>query len=415
MYVYHNTDTNADIDTEQIFARQTLICQLKEYFTSFGYREISSPMFEPYHLYARMNGTVNEQAMIKTIDNTGQVLVLRPDVTIPLTKQLASSANTLDEPLRFFYVLDVYRQAYETKEYDEKTQAGVEFFGDKSAAADAEVIALAAEVLQHVQKNHYKIEIGHAGFFKQLTSEIELTKEELHELKELIHAKNIPDLHKMLETLTIDPAIKEIIASLPFLYGKVDEVLEKTKQLTLSEDLQQKLVAIEAIHELLQAYAIADHIVLDLSLINHMDYYSDIIFQGYIEKVGKPVIMGGRYDTLAEQFGASFPAIGFACDVDLLFGGMQEEQKVTLPPVDFIIRYAETVEKQAIRYALALRTAGFNGVITSNVNELSKRQTSKSIIDLQADHQQVTINDETYSFANAPELVALLQQKLEAS
>lgn len=411
MYVYHNTESSSDIDIEQIFARQTLICQLKEYFTSFGYKEISSSMFEPYHLYAQMNGTVNEQAMIKTIDNTGQVLVLRPDVTIPLTKQIAKNEPSLKKHLRYFYVLDVYRQAYDTKEYDERTQAGVEFFGNASSEADAEVIALAAEILQLVHADHYKIEIGHAGFFKQLTSETEFTNETLLELRQLIQAKNIPDLNRLLDTLDIADELKKTIASLPFLYGKVDDVLEKTTKLSLSEDVKKKLNKIKEIYTILEAYNVAENVVLDLSLINHMDYYSDIIFQGYIEKIGKPVIMGGRYDTLAEQFEAQFPAIGFACDVDLLFNGMDSKQKAAMPPSDFAIVYDKTNEADAIRTASFLRKEGFKGfTVLAKLNE--EILEAKSYIYIQAEKRQLTIANNTYSFADEAALLDLLQQKI---
>src|SRR5699024_1564847 len=117
-----------------------LIKQLKSRFSTYGYREISTSVFEKYNLYATMNGTVNHREMIKTIDNTGQVLVLRPDITIPLTKELANNSTILQEDLRYFYVLDVYRQITDTHEYRQHTQAGVEYFGNPSAEADAEII-----------------------------------------------------------------------------------------------------------------------------------------------------------------------------------------------------------------------------------------------------------------------------------
>src|SRR5699024_1172319 len=82
------------------------------------------------------------------------------------------------------------------------------------------------------------------------------------------------------------------------------------------------------------AYGIKDHIVADLSLINHMDYYSDIIFQGFIEKVGKPVLMGGRYNTLANQFNANIPAVGFACNLDLLLNQANKVQNKEVSIVD---------------------------------------------------------------------------------
>src|SRR5699024_7163987 len=109
MYVYHNIETDSVLNNNHIIARETLVKHLKSRLATHGYREISTSVFEKYNLYATMNGTVNHREMVKTIDNTGQVLVLRPDITIPLTKELASNRTTLDEDLRYFYVLDVYR------------------------------------------------------------------------------------------------------------------------------------------------------------------------------------------------------------------------------------------------------------------------------------------------------------------
>lgn len=355
MYVYHNTENDSILNTNHIYAREQIIHKLKTRFSTYGYREISTSVFEKYNLYATMNGTVNHREMIKTIDNTGQVLVLRPDVTIPLTKQIAAKHPTLHENLRYFYVLDVYRQTNGTKDYEQFTQAGVEFFGNKSYEADGEIIALAAHVLRDLNVGNFTIELGHAGFFKQVISEIDLSKEDFNELKRFIQGKNIPDMERLLERLAIPEDIKKIIESLPLLYGKLQDVLETAKKLPLTKPLQQILNDIVAIYEVLEAYEVADHIVIDLSLINHMDYYSDIIFQGFIERIGQTVLMGGRYDTLAQHFDANFPAIGFAFDMDLLLAGTLLFNETVVPPVDIVMVYEKNEEKRAISLAQQLR------------------------------------------------------------
>ena len=142
------------IGTEQI-----VIKSMKRRFSTYGYEEISTSTFEHYNLYANMNGTVNHHEMIKTIDNTGQVLVLRPDITIPLRKRLQTTHQTLTEDLRYFYVLDVFRQSVDSKDFLESTQAGVEYFGNPSPEADAEIIALAIHVLKDFQIENFKIEL----------------------------------------------------------------------------------------------------------------------------------------------------------------------------------------------------------------------------------------------------------------
>src|SRR5699024_2149613 len=159
MSFYHNIDNEPIMNVEYVRYRQQLIHTLKQRFLTYGYNEITTSTFEHYDLYASMNGTVNHHEMIKTIDNTGQVLVLRPDITIPLTQKIAMNYDDLAEHLRYFYVLDVFRQAADSKDFLESTQAGVEYFGNAAAEADAEIIALAIHVLQDLQLEDFKIEL----------------------------------------------------------------------------------------------------------------------------------------------------------------------------------------------------------------------------------------------------------------
>src|SRR5690625_1541541 len=208
MYLYHNIENDSLINVKQIYKRQQIISKIKQRFSTYGYQEITTSTFERYDLYAKMNGTVNHHEMIKTIDNTGQVLVLRRDITIPITQQIARNNKELQEDLRYFYVSDVFRQAPENKEYRESTQAGVEYFGNPEPEADAEIIALAIHLLKEIGVKNFKIELGHAGFFKQLVNEMNLEKQDLHELKNYIQAKNIAEIEQFLNRLSVDTKSK---------------------------------------------------------------------------------------------------------------------------------------------------------------------------------------------------------------
>lgn len=362
MYVYHNMENEPIINVRKFYRRQQLIQQLKHRFMTFGYKEINTPTFEAYDLYSKMNGTVNHHEMIKTIDNTGQVLVLRPDITIPITQKIAQHTNQLQQDLRYFYILNVFRQTAESNDQRESTQAGVEYFGNPDPEADGEIIALASQILQDLHIPHFTIEIGHAGFFKQLIKEMNLKQEDLELLKSSIQAKNVTEMEHLLNGLSIDPTLQRIATSLPFLYGKPAKVLQKVKELPLSKALRATLENITSIFNILAAYHVEKNIVLDLSLINHMDYYSDMIFQGFIEKIGKPVLMGGRYDRLADQFSANIPAIGFAFDIDLLISGVPTEQFFGNSQIDVLIYYEHPFEKDSLSLARKLRENNFSVV-----------------------------------------------------
>ena len=393
MYLYHNIENDLVIDVNQIYHRQYVMQQMKQRFASFGYREIHTSAFEPYDLYVQMNGTVNHNEMMKTIDNTGEVLVLRPDITIPLTQQIATNNKEIVEDLRYFYVLDVFRQAQESKDNRQRTQAGVEYFGNATPEADSEIIALSIELLQDIHFDHVKIELGHAGFFAQLIEQMNLNKHDLNELKQYIQAKNITEIEQLMKRINVAEDLKEIVISLPFLYGDPMKVIQQAKKLPLQKNMLKTLDNMTDIYNNLKANEMAQHIVIDLSLINHMDYYSDMIFQGFIENIGKPIIMGGRYNTLAKQFGAEIPAIGFACDLDVLAESREQSVVSEVPDIDVKLLYDPSLKAEVLQLAKQLRNQKLQ-VISYSKNSL-KEQMPKTTYTVMMEESQLTLTTGT--------------------
>jgi ATP phosphoribosyltransferase regulatory subunit len=410
MYLYHNIENDLVIDVKRFYHRKQIIQKMKQRFSTFGYQEMSTSTFEPYDLYVHMNGTVNKQEMMKTIDNNGEVLVLRPDITIPLTQQIASHNKKLEEDLRYFYILDVFRQAKDAVGNREQTQAGVEYFGNPTPAADAEIIALAIQMLEDIKLDNVKIELGHAGFFGQIIQEMNLKKQDLQELKHFIQAKNVPEIEQLLKRLAIHPDMKVIVTSLPFLYGAPEQVITKAKDLPLTPKMIETLDNITEIYAYVQAYGVHEHIVIDLSLINHMDYYSDLIFQGFIKHIGKPILMGGRYNTLANQFGAEIPAIGFASDVDLLTEFSLKDAAPTMPKIDLHCLYEQKNSHNVVKLANRLREHELQVVTYPKGTE--KARIPETTYSLERTEKGYSLTDEmgTYPFTSEDEVVDFLKK-----
>src|SRR5690625_1003881 len=135
MDLQQNLNNGHVIPIDKIFERNQLVRLLKKYFYTYGYKEIDTPTLEAYDMYTEMNGTVNRHEMIKTIDNTGQVRVLRPDITIPITRKIAEQHKQLTKDLRYFYVNNVFRHAIDTKKQLENNKASVKYFGTISIEA----------------------------------------------------------------------------------------------------------------------------------------------------------------------------------------------------------------------------------------------------------------------------------------
>ncbi len=410
MPLYHNTQSKPIINITDVYETQQLLIKLKKRFSSYGYDEIKTNSFERYDLYAQLNGTVNKQEMIKTIDNNGQVLVLRPDVTIPITKQIASVNTHLNDDLRYFYVADVFRQNSEQAEDGKSTQAGVEYFGNSSSEADAEIIALAIHSFEDLNIENFKIELGHAGFFQAIADELKLNPVDTAELKKLIQAKNVTGISPFLEKLNVDAKLKSIVEEIPFLYGESEDVIKRANTLPLSDTMKVKLDNLTAIMTHLKAYGAEDHIVIDLGLINHMDYYSDMIFQGFTENVSRPVLMGGRYDRLADYFLARIPASGFAFNTNKL---LQSTPKNTLKKhhcVDSIIYYEPAQEANSFKVANELRDNQLRVLVYPLTRLDTISELTKSTIKLEENTQTIKIKDTEQPFKNSTEVINMLTE-----
>src|SRR5699024_7619731 len=113
---------------------------------------------------------------------------------------------------------------------------------------------------------------------------------------------------------------------------------------------------------------------------NHMDYYSDMIFQGFIENIGKPINMGGRYDSLAAQFRANIPASGFAYDFDTLVSHIPSENVEPKAQTDVKIMYDERVQAVSIQLAAELQTSAFETLLCPKERSLTLTPTAKETL-----------------------------------
>lgn len=380
---------------------------IQKRFKTYGYERIKTSTFEQYDLYSKVTSSINQKEMLKLIDRSGDVLVLRPDVTIPITKELADNFTKLPNELRYYYVQDVFRQSPLDEEGIESTQAGVEYFCGSSARADAEVIALACHTLKDLGFDDVKIEVGHAGFFKELIQLISLKNRDIERLKTLIQAKNIVEIDEFLRDIGIEEEIREAIAKLPFLYGDPAQVSERARRIVQTPKMDETLNYLIEVYEILKLYGLENNIVMDLGLINHMGYYSDIIFQGFVGKFGKPVLMGGRYNELGNEFGAELPAIGFACEVESLIKAANGDAVSKRVPIDIKIQYEEAYLAEAIGVANELRERNYTVLSYPVAEEQSNVQTSLYQI-IVANEKTFIYRGESTPFSSIQELLKLM-------
>ena len=164
-----------DILFEECAAQREARRRLSQVFSLRGYHEVLTPGLEFFDVFNLPGAAIPQQEMYKCTDNQGRLLVLRPDSTLPIARMAASRLQQRQKPLRFYYGQTVYRNSPDLSgRNDECAQMGIELMGAQGLRADLEVIAAGVEALSTCVEN-FRVEIGHAGFFRALADQLPLS------------------------------------------------------------------------------------------------------------------------------------------------------------------------------------------------------------------------------------------------
>ncbi len=337
--------------------------RLSAVFKSKGYEKVMTPTIEFFDVFNRDSSGYNPEDLYSLTDSYGRLLVLRPDSTLPIARLVSTRFQNARLPLRLYYNQNVFvRQKNLTGRNDEATQSGIELMGAYGLRADLEVITTAVEAIESCTSADFKLEIGHAGFFKELCKKLNVTGDVVSEIYDCVESRNFVSLNNILDKIGKND-ITDCIRNLPRFFGGL-EIIEKAKSIDLGDEGQKSLNYLKELYELLGDAGLTDKIVIDLSLVNRTNYYTGIIFKGYLQGSGVSVVSGGRYDSLGAEFGRDMPSTGFGIETGALASVMLSRDELDEEQLPEIIVYGEqNYIIKALQYSKNLRG---NGVYCEN-------------------------------------------------
>ncbi|MBE6836449.1 MAG: ATP phosphoribosyltransferase regulatory subunit [Ruminococcus sp.] len=347
-----------DLLFEDCLARKDVENRLEKLFKGFGYSEVVTPGIEFYDVFSSSARGFRQESLYKLTDSKGRLIVMRPDSTLPIARLVATRLKDSKLPLRLFYNQSLYENNSLLKgRSDEMVQAGVELIGSASVKrGDYEVLCLGVQSLKEFDDN-FRLEIGHIGYFKALVDKLGVDKMVEEEIRMLISAKNYPALNDLLDTIG-DNKIIRTLKQLPRLFGGV-EVFDKAAELFTDDKIDGILVNLREVYNRLSSLGYEGKISVDLGIVSHIDYYTGIVFKGYISGVGSAVLKGGRYDKLIGEFGRDVNAVGFGVNVDAVANYMRKKgasPEIKIPDAVVFGKTGYVVE--AVAYAQKLCNEG---------------------------------------------------------
>ena len=343
--------------------------RLSSLYKSKGYEKVMTPTIEFFDVFNRESSGYSPENLYSLTDSYGRLLVLRPDSTLPIARLASTRLQNAVLPLRIYYNQNVFlRQKNLTGRSDESTQSGIELMGVGGVRADLEVIATAVEAIECCTSADFKLEIGHAGFFKDLCDNLNVDDETIGAIYDCVESRNFVSLNKILDKIGKN-SVTDCIRNLPRFFGGLD-IIEKAKQIGIGNE---SLEYLKELYIQLEKMGLSDKIIIDLSLVNRTNYYTGIIFKGYLDGSGISVISGGRYDLLAGEFGKNMPSTGFGIETGALASVMISRDEVDediLPQI--IVWGADEYITNALEYSKTLRN---KDIFCEMSNFLTKEET----------------------------------------
>ena len=333
--------------------------KLARLFAGWGYDEVVTPTIEYLETLDRGSSHNLEPHLYKLISKDNRMMALRHEMTTPIARLMGSRLQGREMPLRCSYISSVFRyEQSQTGRQCEFYQAGVEFMGSASAAADAEVIALAVRSVLAAGITDFKVCLGQVEFLSGVMEQYQLEEKDAEALKETMEKHDLVLLEQLVEELNLSESAKKALKSLPLLNGG-PEMLEKAREIALNARSRRALDNLTEIYHLLEAYQVAEFVQFDLGIIRDFSYYTGMVFEAYTPELGFPLCGGGRYDNLLADFGHPCPATGFALGIErVLLALKRRGEGLPEAPKDVYVGYAPGKLEQAVEKALQLREQG---------------------------------------------------------
>ena len=285
--------------------RNYIFAKWREVAGRYGFVEFDGPVLEELDLYQKKSGDEIVRQLYEFVDKGERAVALRPEMTPTLARIVAEQHRQFRKPLKWFSIPQVFR--YERPQRGrlrEHFQLNCDIVGEEAAEADAELIALAIDVVRAFgfTAQDFVIRISDREFWTEL---LKLEKVPPDRWEEMLQA--------------IDKSEREPREKTEERLGKlakpVFEIFERGGESVKLNNIMEKL----------RMRGLADFAKIDVRIVRGLAYYTGIVFEVF-DRAAKlrAIAGGGRYDQLVAQLSddaVSLPALGFAIG-DVVLGEM---------------------------------------------------------------------------------------------
>lgn len=305
-----------DFYPEQLATRNYLMSVWRDVARRYGFVEYDGPPLEPLELYTKKSGDEIVGQLYSFTDKGDREVALRPEMTPTLARMVAAKANAMRKPIRWFSVPQLFRYERQQKgRLREHFQLNVDIIGEASVAADAELLAVAIDVMRAVGLSSKDVR-ARISCRRLLTAALSSAGVKKNELPGVFAA--IDKAGREPRDVTLGK-VEKAVSGTKARRG-VERLIENSKDLdSLARDFAGSPEVVEEVARMreymtfLDALGVGDWIDFDLSIVRGLAYYTGKVFELFDAKGEfRAICGGGRYDDLLSTIGGiDLPALGF--------------------------------------------------------------------------------------------------------
>src|SRR3954462_11906734 len=140
-----------DFYPEQLATRNYLMSVWRDVARRYAFVEYDGPPLEPLELYTRKSGDEIVGQLYNFVDKGGRGRARPPGMPPPGARRAAAGANPPRKPVRWFSMPQLFRYERQQKgRLREHYQLNVDIFGSADVAADAELVAVAVDIMREL-------------------------------------------------------------------------------------------------------------------------------------------------------------------------------------------------------------------------------------------------------------------------
>lgn len=303
--------------------------------TRYGFEEYDGPPLEPLDLYTAKSGDEIVDQLYSFVDKGDRKVALRPEMTPTLARMVAARSQGLKKPIRWFSIPQLFR--YERQQRGrlrEHFQFNCDLIGETDPLADAEIIALAIDVMRGfgLTSRDVKVRLSDRRVLGALLRGAGVTAEQTSTVHSVID--KIDPLNKA--RLSFDQALDKLQEAGIDQPDRVIALVQHNQVEQVEKDLKERETAahLKSTIEALSDMGLGDFVELDLKIVRGLAYYTGTVFELFdAGRTLRAVCGGGRYDNLLESLGGvQLPALGFGMG-DVVLAELLRERNLVPPEV----------------------------------------------------------------------------------